>query len=56
MLARSAALLGGDLFGIPLVALGFFVEYLAWTIGFGAAILAWLRGRRTPLHVPALLP
>jgi hypothetical protein len=54
LLARSAALIGGDLFGIPLVALGFVLEYAAWTIGFGAAILVWLRGRRGGLHVPAL--
>ena len=54
VLARSAALIGGDLFGIPLAALGYVVEYAAWTIGFGAAILVWLRGRRRDLHVPAL--
>ena len=54
VLARSAALLGGGLFGAPLAALGYFVEYVAWTIGFGAAILVWLRGRRRELHVPAL--
>jgi hypothetical protein len=54
VLARSAAVLGGDLLGLPLAALGYFVEYLAWTIGFGAAILVWLRGRRPELHVPAL--
>ena len=54
VLARSAALIGGDLFGIPLAALGYVVEYAAWTIGFGAAILVWLRGRRRELHVPAL--
>jgi len=54
VLARSAALVGGDLFGLPLAALGYFVEYLAWTIGFGAAILVWLHGRRAGLHVPAL--
>ncbi|HEY6361712.1 MAG TPA: polymer-forming cytoskeletal protein [Vicinamibacterales bacterium] len=54
ILARSAALLGGDLFGFPLAALGLCVEYAAWTIGFGAAILVWLRGRRPELRVPAL--
>ena len=54
ILARSAALLGGDLFGIPLAALGYCVEFAAWTIGFGAAILVWLRSRRPELHVPAL--
>ena len=54
VLARSAALVGGGLFGIPLAALGYFVEYVAWTIGFGAAILVWLRRRRSEVHVPAL--
>lgn len=54
VLARSAALIGGGLFGFPLAAIGFAVEYVAWTIGFGAAILVWLRGRRREVHVPAL--
>lgn len=54
VLARSAALIGGGVFGFPLAALGYFVEYVAWTIGFGAAILVWLHRRRPELHVPAL--
>ena len=54
ILARSAALLGGDLFGVPLAAVGYCVEYAAWTIGFGAAILVWLRSRRPEMRVPAL--
>jgi hypothetical protein len=54
VLARSAALIGGGLFGFPLAALGYFVEYVAWTIGFGAAILVWLHRRRPEVHVPAL--
>ncbi len=54
VLARSAALIGGSLFGFPLAALGFAVEYVAWTMGFGAAILVWLRSRRREVHVPAL--
>jgi hypothetical protein len=53
ILARSAALLAGG-FGIPLMALGYCVEYAAWTIGFGAAILVWLRSRRPEMRVPAL--
>jgi hypothetical protein len=45
LLARLASLaLGG--FGIPLTVVGYMVEYLAWTIGFGAAILAWMKMRR----------
>ena len=54
VLARSAALIGGGFLGFPLAALGYFVEYVAWTIGFGAAILVWLHRRRPELHVPAL--
>lgn len=41
LVAKLAALAGGFLLGVPLTALGYFVEYVAWTIGFGAAILAW---------------
>jgi hypothetical protein len=45
LLARLTSLaLGG--FGIPLTVVGYVIEYLAWTVGFGAAILAWLRMRR----------
>jgi hypothetical protein len=54
VLARSAALVGGGMLGIPLAALGYFVEYLAWTVGFGAAILVWLRRRRPGVQVPVL--
>jgi hypothetical protein len=54
VLARSASLIGGGVFGFPLAALGYFVEYVAWTIGFGAAILVWLNRRRPELHIPAL--
>jgi hypothetical protein len=54
VLARSAALIGGGIVGFPLAALGYFVEYVAWTIGFGAAILVWLHRRRPEVHVPAL--
>lgn len=41
ILAKLAALAGGVLLGAPLAALGYLVEYVAWTIGFGAAILYW---------------
>ena len=55
VLARSAAVFGGGLIGFPLAALGYVVEYLAWTIGFGSAIQVWLRRRRgiTPPPLPA---
>ena len=35
-------------FGAPLYVVGYLIEYLAWTVGFGAAILAWLHMRRGP--------
>jgi len=45
IVARLASLaLGG--FGIPLAVVGYLIEYLAWTVGFGAAILAWMKMRR----------
>lgn len=52
MLARSAALAGGGLLGFPLAALGFCVEYAAWTIGFGSVIQVWLRRRRGMIPPP----
>jgi hypothetical protein len=51
LLARAVAIVGGGFLAIPLVFVGVLVEYLAWTLGFGAAILAlhveWRR-RRMP--------
>jgi len=41
LLAKIAALGGGFIVGAPLTGLGYFVEYVAWTVGFGAAILYW---------------
>ncbi len=46
VVARSAAVIGGSFFTLPLSAVGYMVEYAAWTLGFGAAILAWWRGRQ----------
>jgi hypothetical protein len=54
LVARLAAF-GLGFVGLPLAALGFFVEYLAWTIGFGAAIMAlvdWRRHRQVPAVPP----
>ena len=58
LVAKIAGLAGGFLFGAPLTALGYFVEYIAWTIGFGAAILAWYetQTRFGPRHHPAPPP
>ena len=49
LFAKLAGLVGGFVLGGPLVALGYLVEYVAWTVGFGAAILVavdWQRERR----------
>lgn len=61
LVARLAALAGGFLVGAPLAALGYFVEYVAWTIGLGAIILAWLEtqsrfGSRTNATPPPPAP
>jgi hypothetical protein len=51
LVARATAIVGGGLFAFPVAFVGYVVEYLAWTLGFGAAILAghrdW-RMRRMP--------
>jgi hypothetical protein len=54
ILARAVAIIGGMFFGAPLGVIGFFAEYTAWTVGFGAAIQVWLRSRRqiTPPPLP----
>ena len=47
LIGRLFALAVGG-FGAPLYVAGYLIEYLAWTVGFGAAILAWLQTRRSP--------
>ena len=47
LLGRLFALAVGGL-GAPIYVVGFLLEYLAWTVGFGAAILAWIQMRRSP--------
>jgi len=47
LVGRLFALAVGG-FGAPLYVVGYLIEYLAWTVGFGAAILAWLHLRRGP--------
>ena len=44
--ARLGALVGGFLVGGPLGAVGYLIEYAAWTIGLGASILAWYSTRQ----------
>jgi hypothetical protein len=46
LLAKLIWVVGGGILGVPLVAMGYLVEYVAWTIGFGAVILAWFEHRR----------
>ncbi|MBI3047098.1 MAG: polymer-forming cytoskeletal protein [Acidobacteria bacterium] len=41
LVAKLAGLAGGFLVGAPLAAVGYFIEYVAWTVGFGAALLYW---------------
>jgi len=43
--ARLAGLAGGFFFGGPASALGYLVEYVAWTVGLGATLLAWYGSR-----------
>lgn len=43
--ARLASLAVGP-FVAPLAAAGYVVEFVAWTVGFGAALLAWFDSRR----------
>jgi hypothetical protein len=52
IVARVIAIVGGGLFAFPLTFVGYAVEYLAWTLGFGAAILALHRDWRMRREVP----
>lgn len=63
LIAKLAALAGGALLGVPLTAAGYVVEYVAWTVGFGATLLAVYEtqtqsgsGRPTPPEVPLPQP
>jgi hypothetical protein len=49
-----ALALGG--FGAPFYIAGYLLEYLAWTVGFGAAIQTWLQMRRGPAAPPITTP
>jgi hypothetical protein len=55
VLARSVALVTGAFLGWPLLVVGLLVEYAAWTLGLGAAILVIPRRWRTP-PVPPPIP
>ncbi len=57
LVARLIALAGGLVFGMivagPLSAVGYLAEYVAWTMGIGAAVLSWLSTRRRGAHAAA---
>ena len=60
LVAKLGALAGGFLLA-PLTAIGYFVEYVGWTVGFGAALLYWYEtqtrfGSRRPAGPPAPAP
>jgi hypothetical protein len=55
LIGRLFALAVGG-FGAPLFFVGYLIEYLAWTVGFGAAILAWLQMRRGAPAAPIVTP
>ena len=50
LLGRLFALALGGL-GAPLYFVGYLIEYLAWTVGFGAAIQTWIQMRRGPASI-----
>jgi hypothetical protein len=58
VMARLAFLAGGLVtgFGIVLAVIAFCVEYLVWTVGLGAAVLARLAPRPQPTEPAALIP
>src|SRR5262245_53812269 len=55
LIGRLFALALGGL-GAPFYIAGYLLEYLAWTVGFGAAIQTWLQRRRGPAAPPMTTP
>jgi hypothetical protein len=41
LIGKLAGLVGGFFLGAPLTGIGYLLEYVAWTVGFGAALLYW---------------
>jgi hypothetical protein len=56
LIARLAGLSGGPFIGVPIAAVGYLLEYLAWTIGFGALILTWFDRHHVSTPQPAMTP
>lgn len=52
---RAAGFVMGFL-AFPLIALGFLVEYIVWTLGLGAVILAWMQYRQARRSTPPPIP
>ena len=58
LFAKLVSMVGGFFVGMPFTFVGYVIEYLAWTMGFGAAILAWfnLRNKSTSPPISAAMP
>jgi hypothetical protein len=54
--ARLAGLAGGFFIGAPISAVGYLIEYAAWTVGLGASILTWLNMRQRRASAGGNLP
>jgi hypothetical protein len=55
LVGRLFALAVGGI-GAPFYIAGYLLEYLAWTVGFGAAIQTWIHMRRGPAAPPVTTP
>jgi hypothetical protein len=55
LVGRLFALAVGGI-GAPFYIAGYLLEYLAWTVGFGAAIQTWIHMRRGPAAPPMTTP
>jgi hypothetical protein len=55
LIGRLFALALGGL-GAPFYIAGYLLEYVAWTVGFGAALQTWLQRRRGPAAPPITAP
>lgn len=58
LVAKLVSMAGGFFVGMPFTFVGYVIEYLAWTMGFGAAILAWfnLRNKSASPPISAAMP
>jgi hypothetical protein len=59
LFAKLASLALGGMVGMPLSIVGYVTEYVAWTVGFGAAIVAWYEAQkagRWRRHTPGTPP